>query len=252
MLAGQTGADTGGTCHSYLHVYEWADRPMCRTGSMRGQGGVEMVTDPVDFFDRIGQTQWHRDLQRTLIYWLGIRQDDELLEVGCATGRFTMQLAHLTESVTGVDVSAKMVERARFVAKGYRLHNAAFAVGNIVELPFSDGKFDKTLCLNLMFMFANPVQPLAEVLRVTKQDGQAVILDPSSEMNPWSAQTYCHHHGLIDFDRDSLLSLATAMARYDGLHCQRAGDVAESVGGEVLERVPMLEGLMEITRIRKR
>ncbi len=210
-----------------------------------------MVSDPVEFFDGVLQTQWHRDLQRSLIYWLGIRQDDLVLEVGCATGHFTMQLAHLSQTVTGVDVSAKMVERARFVAKGYRLNNASFAVGNIGELPFSGEKFDKVLCLNLLFMFDHPAQPLAEVLRVTKKGGQVVILDPSPEMNPWSAQTYCHEHGLIDFDRDSLLSLATAMARYDGLHRRRASEVAEGVGGEVLEKISMLQGLMEVTRIRK-
>jgi ubiquinone/menaquinone biosynthesis C-methylase UbiE len=43
----------------------------------------------------------------------GVRPPDEMLDVGCGTGRYTFELASRGFSISGIDSSAEMVEVAR-------------------------------------------------------------------------------------------------------------------------------------------
>lgn len=205
--------------------------------------------DSVDFFDMLGQTEWNRSIQRSLIHWMGVYDQHEVLDVGCGAGRFVMQLAQRAKWVTGLDSSESMIMRARLNAMDYRLDNTTFTVGDIRDLPFGEEKFDLITCLNLLFMFPDPVQPLRELIRVCKPEGQVVLLNPSPALNPWSAQSYCEKHGLRDFERDSLLSWATAAARHQLLDEQMLRQKVESVGGELTDTLLLLDGIATVSKV---
>lgn len=73
----------------YIHMYGTVDNRM----RFEEVSSVYEVKDAVDFFDVVAQTGWHRDIQRTLIHWMGLRDGDVVLEAGCGAGHFILQLA---------------------------------------------------------------------------------------------------------------------------------------------------------------
>jgi SAM-dependent methyltransferase len=84
-----------------------------------------------------------------------------LLDVGCGTGAYSAALAEQDWSVTGVDISADMLRRAR-----ERGVEAVWA--NAVELPFSDASFDaaiSTLTHTDVDDFGAAVREIGRVLR---------------------------------------------------------------------------------------
>jgi ubiquinone/menaquinone biosynthesis C-methylase UbiE len=214
-----------------------------------GGRNMSRVNDSVDFFDMVGQTEWNRSLQRTLIHWTGVHHKHDVLEAGCGAGRFVMQLAQRAKWVTGLDVASAMVTRAELNAEDNKLDNTTFVVGNVIDLPFPRGKFDIVTCLNLLFMFDDAEPAIRELLRVTKPSGQIIVLNPSVDLNPWSAQAFCEKGSLRDFERESFLSWATAAARYGVRDTREFHSQVEKGGGTVVESQSLLDGLATVCRI---
>jgi SAM-dependent methyltransferase len=74
----------------------------------------------------------------------------KLLEVGSGPGRLAVRLARENPGITltGVDISGAMVERAARRAAGASLsERVRFEVGDITALPFADGEFDGSVWL---------------------------------------------------------------------------------------------------------
>lgn len=199
----------------------------------------------------VGQTDWQQSLERTLVHWIGIHPSHEVLDVGCGAGHFIILLAQRAGFVTGVDASSEMVERANQNLKEYGVDNAATVIGKAQALPFEDNRFNIVTCVNLLFMYQDPAPIVAEMVRVCKPGGQVVILEPSSELNPWSAQTYSASHKLYDFERDSLLSYATAAARYQRSNQRAMEEAVRKAGIEDTESSQTLDGLVYLLRLKK-
>lgn len=215
------------------------------------KGGEGVVSNAVDFFDMVGQTDWQMSVERTLVYWMGIHPSYDVLDVGCGTGHFVTLLAQRAGFVTGVDASQDMVERANRNLSEYGVSNAAVVQGRIQKLPFQSDRFDIVTCLNLLFMYEDPTPLMRELVRVCKPGGQVVLMEPSQVFNPWSAQTYCAQTKLYDFERDSLLSFATAAARYRRVNSEVMDKAVQDTGIEQIDRSEALEGLIHLTRLHK-
>lgn len=68
--------------------------------------------------------------------------EETALDIGCADGRFTLEVAPSFKSVSAIDISDGMLE----VAEGFRtkagIANVSFKHANASALPFPDGSFD--------------------------------------------------------------------------------------------------------------
>jgi SAM-dependent methyltransferase len=103
-----------------------------------------------------------------------------LLEVGSGPGRLAVRLAREAPRITltGVDISEAMVERAAHRAVGAGLsERVRFGVGDAAALPLSDGEFDGVMSTLSLHHWSNPVSGLAEIHRVLKPGGEARIYD---------------------------------------------------------------------------
>jgi SAM-dependent methyltransferase len=85
--------------------------------------------------------------RRDLAFWKGfVVPRGRNLELGCGTGRLLIPLARGGATMTGVDLSAAMIERARVRAR--RLtpgRRPALVRGDITCLPFADRSFARVL-----------------------------------------------------------------------------------------------------------
>jgi len=111
-----------------------------------------------------------------------------VLEVAPGPGYFAIELAKLGPfGVTGLDVSHTFVEIARRNAQEQNV-TVDFQQGNASQMPFADESFDLIVCRAAFKNFSEPVRALAEMRRVLRPGGKAVIIDlrrdtPQTEIN---------------------------------------------------------------------
>jgi len=110
--------------------------------------------------------------------WVGqIPANGKVLEIAPGPGYFCIELAKLGNfQITGLDISKSFVDIARRNAANAGL-KIDFRQGNASAMPFPDGTFDFTFCQAAFKNFSRPVEAIAEMYRVLKPDGAAVILD---------------------------------------------------------------------------
>ncbi|WP_223794029.1 malonyl-ACP O-methyltransferase BioC [Marinobacter sp. F4216] len=100
-------------------------------------------------------------------------QGERALDVGCGTGWFTRALAGMASvgRVTGVDLSAGMVERARNNVTG----DVSWLVADAEHLPLPDDSVD-LIFSNLMIQWcSDPVPVLLECRRLLRPGGRLML-----------------------------------------------------------------------------
>ena len=91
-----------------------------------------------------------------------------ILDVGCGPGNFAAYLVSKGFSVTGIDISKKMIERARELVP-----DATFQVMNCAHLELQGDTFDGVLIAYSLLHLprADALKSLAECVRVMRQGG---------------------------------------------------------------------------------
>jgi ubiquinone/menaquinone biosynthesis C-methylase UbiE len=106
---------------------------------------------------------------------------DRVLDVACGTGRITVALADLTLHVTGIDLTAAMVDQGRALQMEAAVTNVDWRVGDVLPLPFADRSFSLVVSQAAFHHFADPAAVLAEMARVCSDDGRIAINDMSPD-----------------------------------------------------------------------
>lgn len=100
-----------------------------------------------------------------------------VLEVAPGPGYFAIELAKLGHfQITGLDISNTFVEIARRNAREQNV-TVDFQQGNASQMGFADASFDLIVCRAAFKNFSEPVRALAEMRRVLRPGGQALIID---------------------------------------------------------------------------
>jgi len=141
-----------------------------------------------------------------------------LLDLGCGDGTYTAELLRLGQpaSIHGVDPSPGAISAAMARTEDPRL---TFAVGSAEGLPHPDGAFDVAYLRGVLHHMEQPVEALAEGLRVAPL---IVVVEPNG-YNP----------GLKVLERVSAYHREHGERSYPPRRLDRW---AESVGGRVVAR----------------
>jgi ubiquinone/menaquinone biosynthesis C-methylase UbiE len=100
-----------------------------------------------------------------------------LLDIGCGEGDISAQCAAAGYNVDGIDMSPKMIERARSRFKSRSIEFNACA--DTLHLPFADGTFDAIVASSVLEYVVPLRAQLEELRRVCKDGGRAVFTVPN-------------------------------------------------------------------------
>ncbi len=126
-------------------------------------------------YDRLAKDydKFMQDLYRLDLFLDNLpKNQGRVLDIGCGTGQLIEHLAIKFKKAYGIDVSAKMLSKAR----EKRIGNAEFFKGNSEVLNFPDQYFDFVVSANTLH-HSNLDKSLGEIKRVLKKNGNLVILD---------------------------------------------------------------------------
>lgn len=114
-------------------------------------------------------------LGTVLTRWLDLRGDEQVLDVGCASGTLTSQWAGRAARGIGVDFSSKLVAAANERHAG---SNLSFETAEAAQLPFPDASFDCVVCFNVLLSLPDHDyvwRAISEIQRVAKPDARIVL-----------------------------------------------------------------------------
>lgn len=99
-------------------------------------------------------------------------KNKRILEVGCGTGRFTIEIANQGSIIVGLDPSIPMLKKVKEKAKDVATVGIIdLTNGSGYELPFKDFTFDGCVCINVINHLPNYDKMFKEVYRVLKPNG---------------------------------------------------------------------------------
>ena len=118
---------------------------------------------------------------------MAIKPGDRVLEVGVGTG-INLSLYPKEATITGIDFSAEMLEKARerMARKGVR--NARLLQMDAMDLKFDDGSFDIVYAPYVISVVPDPVAVTREMFRVCRPGGRVIFLNhfrSQSRLGAW-------------------------------------------------------------------
>ncbi len=127
-----------------------------------------------DYFDgdrKYGYGGYYKDdrwyqVAIDIISHYDLRNDQRILDVGCAKGYLVEELWQLGQDAYGIDISRYAVKNCSVDMVG-RIHR-----GDILDLPFPDDSFDLVLCFGTIHNIDEKFLPTAfkEIQRVSRKD----------------------------------------------------------------------------------
>jgi len=100
-------------------------------------------------------------------------EDLVVLDVGCGSGLFFSEVAGKAKTVIGVDVSRKLLQKAK--EKADTLGNVSVLQADADHLPFCDKFFDGNFAFTILQNMPRPNETLTELRRVVKTEGKMVV-----------------------------------------------------------------------------
>jgi ubiquinone/menaquinone biosynthesis C-methylase UbiE len=99
--------------------------------------------------------------------------DMAVLDAGCGSGLFFSHVAPQAKMVVGVDVSRKLLFKAKAQTQG--LGNVFVLQADADHLPFRDGAFGGVFAFTVLQNLPKPAETVCELKRVAKHGGWVVV-----------------------------------------------------------------------------
>lgn len=130
---------------------------------------------------------------------------DDLLEIGFGGGALLERLLASTRgTVVGVDLSPKMIARAR--RRFRQAPNLGLHCGSVERLPLASASIDKAVSVASLYFWPDPAAALAEVARVLRPGGTlSLVFEPPEELAKWPGSRF----GFRAYDAAELERLMT-------------------------------------------
>lgn len=128
------------------------------------------------------ETGWQRQLwpaQERMLETADLKMGEKVLDISCGTGLVTFPIANAVGpygSVTGIDLSEGMIEKASSEAEEKGISHVTFKHMDAEELDLPDSSFDVAINSLGMMYYPDPDKATSEMYRVLKPGGKATAL----------------------------------------------------------------------------
>ena len=161
---------------------------------------------------------------------------ETILDAGCGTGVFTLDILSFRAHVIGIDISLPMLMRAAQKAKR---HCFQVIWADLSRLPFLENSFDKVVSVTALEFIEDAKGAVKELFRVTKKGGCIVVATLNS-LSPWALRRTAEakeRHTIFEEaifrSPDELRSLTSVKGVVKTVtHFQKEDDPEEAVGIE--------------------
>jgi ubiquinone/menaquinone biosynthesis C-methylase UbiE len=137
----------------------------------------------------------HSDAQRlawsNVLARLAGEPPRRVLEAGCGTAVLALLLAELGHRVTGVDLAAQMLDRAREKAKAQGL-TVELRMEDVGALSDPEGTYDLVVARHVVWTLPDPAGTIREWRRVLRPGGRMAVIEGTwwtDQQTPGEAQT---------------------------------------------------------------
>ena len=112
------------------------------------------------------------------------KQGEFILDAGCGTAIFTLDILSAGSQVIGLDISHPMLIHA-----GKKLKEFPFemVLADISNLPFPESSFDKVVSVTAVEFIIDAQGAVKELFRVTKRGG-FIVLATLNSLSPWASR----------------------------------------------------------------
>ena len=117
-----------------------------------------------------------------------------VLDVGCGSGLFFSHVASKAKVVIGVDISRKLLLKAKEQAHAFQ--NVLILQADADHLPFREAFFDAVFAFTLLQNMPNPSETLRELKGVSKVGGKALATGLKKAFSLNSFMDYLERTGL--------------------------------------------------------
>ncbi len=112
--------------------------------------------------------------------YVDINPGDRVLDLGSGAGNDCFVARALTGpegSVTGIDFTPQMIEKAKENCDKMGYSNVSFILGDIEEMPFDDNSFDVVISNCVLNLVPDKTRAFKEIMRVLKPGGHFCVSD---------------------------------------------------------------------------
>jgi arsenite methyltransferase len=109
-----------------------------------------------------------------------IEAGERVLDLGSGAGTDSLVAAQMVGpggSVTGIDMTREMLDKARGAASEMGVDNVTFVEGEVERLPFEDGSFDVVISNGVIDLVPDKSAVFSEIYRVLVPGGRIQVAD---------------------------------------------------------------------------
>ena len=104
---------------------------------------------------------------------LAIVMGRDVIDIGCGTGEFTLEIAAEARTVAGIDFSQRAVKKALENLRSTKISNLEFRLSRADKLAYPEERFD--LAISRRGPAADTADSIREACRVLKKNGQLML-----------------------------------------------------------------------------
>ena len=112
-----------------------------------------------------------------------LKLDSVVLDFGCATGKFSFELAHLVKELYGMDISSEMIRIAREIAHERNLTNLHFSQGTLDDIHLEKNSLDAIFAFNILHLLTEPHKSIQKFHQLLKPGGVLISATASLGKN---------------------------------------------------------------------